>query len=72
MLHARGTNNRLNRLHERSLRIVYDNYTSDFDSLLELDKSVNIHQRNLQILATLLYKIKNNIATEIIQEMFST
>ena len=71
MFHFRKINNRINRLHERALRMTYDDYASDFDSLLALDRTVIIHQKNLQVLATLLYKIKNHLSPEILNEIFS-
>ena len=37
----------------RVLRMTYGDYASDFDSLLALDRSVSIHQKNLQVIATL-------------------
>ena len=51
MIHSRGLNNKINRIHERALRIVYDDNRSSFEDLLNKDKSVTIHQRNLQQLA---------------------
>ena len=47
MCHSRGLNNRINNLHERALRIVYQDKKSDFETLLKNDKSVTIHVRNL-------------------------
>ena len=69
MFHTRRINNRINRLHERSLRLTYNDQISTFQELLNKDKSVSIHQRNLQVFATLLYKIINNIAPEIVCEI---
>ena len=39
---------------------------------MKLDNSVTIHKRNLQILATELFKVKNSLATEIMTEVFET
>ena len=39
----RSLNNKIDRLHELSLRIVYSDKTSDFSELLEKDGSVSIH-----------------------------
>ena len=39
MLHSRKLNHRINRLHERALRIVYDDYESSFQKLLEISNS---------------------------------
>ena len=59
MFHIRDLNNRINKIHERALRIVYKNETFlSFDDLLKRDRSVSIHQKNLQILATEIYKTK--------------
>ena len=52
MFHSRTMNNKINHLHERCLRIVYSDKTSSFEKRLETDRSVPIHIRNLQILAT--------------------
>ena len=47
MFHSRGLNNKINSIHERALRITYDDKTSTFQQLLEKDNSVSIHHRNL-------------------------
>ena len=52
------SDNRINHLHERALRIVYNDNVSTFEKLLGKDNSVTIHVRNLRILATELYKTK--------------
>ena len=46
----RKCNNTINRIHERALRIAYNDYVSDFKTLLANDNSVTIHQRNIQAL----------------------
>ena len=38
--------------------------------MLEKDNSVSIHHRNLQVLATEMFKITNNIAPEILTSIF--
>ena len=58
MFHSRQLNNRINRIHERSLRIIYNDKSSTFEELLIRDKSVTIHQRNIRILATEVFKNK--------------
>ena len=52
MCHSRELNSRIGRIHERSLRIVYRDNRSSFQELLSRDKSVTVHVRNLQYLAT--------------------
>ena len=56
MFHSRNLNNKINRIHERALRLVYQNNLS-FAELLDLDNSVTVHQKNLQVLATEIYKV---------------
>ena len=47
MFHDRSLNNRIIRIHERALRIVYKDNFSIFENLLLTDNSVTVHQRNL-------------------------
>ena len=71
MFHSRGVNNKINSLHEKSLRLIYKNKPNlSFDDLLKENKSVKIHQRNLQTLATEIYKVKNDLGPEIMKEVF--
>ena len=46
-------------LHERCLRIIYNNRQSPFDELLNKDSSVSIHIRNIQRLAIEMFKFYN-------------
>ena len=48
MFHSRKQNQHINRIHERALGVVYKDYNSSFDELLEKDNSYKIHDRNLQ------------------------
>ena len=52
MCHSLTINNKINHLHERCLRVIYNDKISSFKELLERDGSVPKHNRNLQILAT--------------------
>ena len=56
MFHGRLTNNKINRLHERTFRIVYNNYESAFEQLLINDKSFCIHHQNIHKLMIEIYK----------------
>ena len=68
MFHSRSLNNKINRIHERALRLVYQNNLS-FSELLDLDNSVTVHQKNLQVLVTEIYKVKNGIAPDIMNDI---
>ena len=52
------SDNRINHLHKRGLRTVYNDNVSIFEKVLEKDNSVTIHVRNLRTLAAELYKTK--------------
>ena len=43
---------------------------SSFDKLLEKDSSCKIHDRNLQKLATEIFKVKMNLAAKKMKEVF--
>ena len=62
MVHCKKLNSWLNKLHERALRIVYQDYASSFTELLEKDNSTTIHNRNIHLLATKLFKVKNGLS----------
>ena len=70
MCHSRSNNNCINRIHARSLRIVYRDETSSFKVLLEKSKCVTVHHRNLQFLATEIYKAVNNLSSSLMSELF--
>ena len=70
MFCSRSMNKRINRLHERALRIVYNDYVNSFESLLVKDGSVSIHNRNIQRVALEMYKIRNGLAPDFICDLF--
>ena len=47
MNHSRGLNNKINRLHEQCLRIIYNDKRLNFEELLNKDNSVSIHHHNI-------------------------
>ena len=70
MFHSRKLNNRISNIHERALRIVFRDYESTFQQLVKQNRSVSIHQRNLQILATEIFKTKNGLNPVIMKDVF--
>ena len=58
MLCQRSSNTRINHLHERALRIAYNDNESTFEDLLKQDNSVSIHHKNIRLLGRELYKVK--------------
>ena len=59
MFHSGTLNNCINKLHERSLRLVYKDSQLIFEQLLE-NNSFTIHHRNIQKLSIEVYKVINN------------
>ena len=72
MYHSRLMNNKSNQLHEKCLRVVYSDKSSSFKELLDKDGSITIHKRNLQVLATEMFKVYRNFLPNVVAEMFHT
>ena len=70
MFHSRTLNNKMNRLHERRLRIMCNHNTSSFTDLLEIDNSVSVHHRNIQVLATEIYTFVNSLSPKLVGNCF--
>ena len=65
MFHSKKLNNQINHIHERTMRLVFKDYTSSFDELMLKDHSFRIHHRNLQKFTIEIFKVKSGIAPEI-------
>ena len=70
MFHNRTLNNKINKIHERALRVVYKDINLSFQDLLDLDNSMTIHHRNIQKLAVEMYKIKNKLSPIPMMDIF--
>ena len=71
MFHSRTINHRINSLQERALRVVYKDDNLTFEQLLKKDNSFTTHERNLQKLALLMYRVKHKLCPAPIQEIFT-
>ena len=56
--------------YELSIDTIYGDRQSTFEELLNMGKSVTIHHRNLQVLATELYKVHHGLAPELMNDIF--
>ena len=70
MFHSMTLNNHINNIHERALRLAYKDNQSSFEELLEKDHSVTVHHNNLQALVTEIFKVKNDLAPDIMKDVF--
>ena len=71
MFHSRKLSNKINRRQERALRLVYNDFNSSFQQLLDKDNSFTIHHQNIQSLIIEMYKVVNNLSTDIFVELFT-
>ena len=70
MFSSRRSNNLINKVHERSLRLNTNDENSSFETLLQNINDITVHQRNLQILMTEVYKIIKGEAPAIMKNLF--
>ena len=70
MCHSRANDGKINRLHKCCLDTIYSDKTSSFETLLEKNDSVSIHDRNLQLLAIEMYKARKGLSPPFIAELF--
>ena len=66
----RQSNNLINKVHERALKLIYQD-NCNFEVLLEKQHDFSIHERNLQVLMTEVSKIVNGIAPPIMNSLFT-
>ena len=62
---------KINRIHEKSLRIIYNDYVSDYNNLLSLSNKPTIHQYCIQSLVTEIYKFLNNLSPDVMNKVFT-
>ena len=63
--------NMINKLHERALRLVLNDHVSDFEALLRKSNDISCHHRNIQMPLIELCKIKNELASPIMDSMLN-
>ena len=70
MFLRRKLNHRINKIHDRALRIVYNDHQCAFEEFFERDGPFTIHERNLQKLAIEMFKVNNGLSVQLVSENF--
>ena len=71
MFHNRDLEQKKNKLHERALRIVYNDDNLSFRELLKLDNSFTIHHQNIQKLVVEIYKCIHDLSPSFMKDIFA-
>ena len=70
MICIKSANKQIHRTNKCVLRVLYEDYDSSFEQLLEKDGGIAVNQKNLQNLMTEIYETTNQINSPYIQEFF--
>ena len=70
MFTGRTNLDKLNRLNKQALRMVYNDYSSDYDVLLNLNNSLDVYKMFIKALAIEMYKIKRGTSPVYMRDMF--
>ena len=71
MFHGKVVNERINRIHKRALRAVYNDFTSNYQQLLLKGNHVTVHQKNLKTLAVKTFKSAQGYSPKFINALFT-
>ena len=69
---SRYLSNALNSIHERALRLIYNHHQFSFNGILEDSKQKCIHRKNIELLATEIYKFQAGLTLQIMNDLFVT
>ena len=71
MFCSRSMNRKINHIHERALRLVYQDYTTSFQDLLKKDGSLTFHHRNIHQVAIEMFKVRHDLSPPFMKEIFT-
>ena len=66
---SKASTDKLEKLQNRALRIVFNEYTSSYESLLSKRNLSTLHMNRLRCIATEIYKCINNITPEYLRDL---
>ena len=61
---------RINSIRERCLRLIQQNFASDFEVLLENANEKQVHQKCIELLMIEVYKYLNSLSPDIMNDIF--
>ena len=67
----RGIMYKMNKIHERSLRLLLENYKDDFQDLLRSSGDISIYQRCINSFLTKVYKYIHGLSSKIMNDVLS-
>ena len=70
MFCSRRSKNKTNILHERAIRLVYDDYETSFSDWLVIGGSFTVHHTNIQTLLFELHKTKHILSESCLKDLF--
>ena len=71
MFYGKVVSERIDRIHERALRAVYNDFSSSFSQLLSKGDHVTVHQKNLKTLCLKVFKAINGYSPKFINSMLT-
>ena len=64
------SNNQINKIHKRILRLVFEVEDANFEDRLLKDNSWSVHENNIHTLLIEIYKSINNISPTMMKDVF--
>ena len=70
MFHSRKLSHKIIKLSKQCLRVVYHDTTCSFEELLQKVNSFSIYHRNIQVLATEMFRVHKELSPKIMTQVF--
>ncbi len=61
MLCSKSSQDKLEKINERALRLAYSDYTSSYNALLKKSEEMTVHVQSVRLLALEVYKTLNSL-----------
>ena len=70
IMHSKSAEKKNNKIHTKFLRLLHDDYESNFRELLDKEGTYTIHEINIQKLLTEMFKAKNKAGPSLLADIF--